>query len=135
MKKLYHITDVSNFVSIGRNGLIANEDGNVFLFENVSFTVKGIVTEPTPVADWIATNQVFLYDKYLMVEVDVDGLDLLPDNVAEFTAPYQYIHKGNIPIERIEIFGIMASRPTSCPSWDSEMEQITAGVIIRKRRK
>lgn len=102
--KLYHITYSNNAYSIIHNGLKANENGDVFLFDNKS--VKKIYFKDyVSVADIIAVEQLFI-DEYVMLEVDVSGLELLTDDVGELTASLQYIYKGDIQPERITPYGI-----------------------------
>lgn len=112
MKLLYHISEVENIDSILNDGLKANEDGVVYLFDNVSFNKLKVDTKTMKpqiitinVSDEIAKNQVFL-TKFAMFEVDVDGLKLEADKVPEESAKFQYIHKGSIPADRIEFAGV-----------------------------
>lgn len=112
MKLLYHISEVENIDSILENGLRANEDGCVYLFENVSFnklTVNLKTMKPEiiniAVADEIAKTQLFLKE-YAMFEVDVEGLKLKADNVAEQCAGYHYIYHGSISADRIDYAGV-----------------------------
>lgn len=106
--KLYHITDTKNAYSIIHNGLKANENGDVFLFENKS-VMKITYKDYIPVADVIAVEQLFL-DKYMMFEVDVRGLELSTDDVGELTASIQYIYRGDISADRITPFGIFDTK-------------------------
>lgn len=106
--KLYHITDTKNAYSIIHNGLKANENGDVFLFENKS-VMKITYKDYIPVADVIAVEQLFL-DKYMMFEVDVSGLELSTDDVGELTASIQYIYRGDISADRITPFGIFDTK-------------------------
>lgn len=105
--KYYHITRNSEKIisSILSEGLKDNEEGDIFLFENKSFGINGIINN---VADHIAANQIFL-NKYVMFEVDTDGIngDLIPDRVADYSAKFQWIAKQPIiEAKHINIFGI-----------------------------
>ena len=102
--KLYHITDTKNAYSIIHNGLKANEDGDVFLFDNKSIK-KILYKDYISIADVIAVEQLFL-EEYVMFEIDVRGLELEYDEVGELTTKLQYIHKGDIDKERITPYGI-----------------------------
>lgn len=95
-KTYYHITDPKNIDNILWEGLRANEDGEIFLFED-----KGIINRLTnqiiSVADHIALNQVGL-SEYAMFAVDADGVEgeLEPDNVGEASARCQWIARQSI---------------------------------------
>jgi hypothetical protein len=104
--KYYHIVkfDRKIIASILKDGLKANEDGEIFLFENKSIQINGVKNF---ISDHIACNQIFV-DEYVMFEIDSEGFntDLIPDNVAEFAAKWQWILKQHIIEPRfIEIFG------------------------------
>lgn len=111
-KLLYHISDVDNISSILESGLKLNEDGEIFLFEDVNFLNlwtdfeegKVYLVEQR-VANNIALNQIGLAN-YAMFEINVDGLTLEPDNVAEITARHQYICREAIGQERVKLFGV-----------------------------
>lgn len=112
MNLLYHISEVENIDSILENGLRANEDGCVFLFDDVSFnklTVDLETMKPkiitVAVADEIAKTQLFM-KKYAMFEVNVEGLKLEADNVAEQCANFHYIYHGSISADRIDLAGV-----------------------------
>lgn len=87
----YHITALENVPSILEKGLLANEDGEIFLFENkaVGYPEKGIMIY---VADHIALNQVGLKE-YVMLEISSDGITckLVNDDVAEICSKHQWI--------------------------------------------
>lgn len=87
--KYFHIASFENVAKITMSGLLANEDGQIFLFENESFSVNGVVNS---VADCIAHTQVFL-PEYVILEIDSKGLnvELIKDNVGEFSARWQWI--------------------------------------------
>lgn len=95
---LYHITPKENVDSILKNGLIANEQNNVFLFED--YLVKWHNGKEVYVDEIIAANQLFLKE-FALFFINADGLELIKDDVAELTAEFQFIHKGNIPKERL----------------------------------
>jgi len=112
-KKYYHITDVKNKTSILKNGLRANEEGFIFLFENVS-TINRDTNIQNTVSDMIAANQLSL-EEYAMFEIDSKGINenLLKDEVAEFSAKNQFIAKQeNIAPQFINLFGIYKTEYT-----------------------
>jgi hypothetical protein len=83
--KYYHITrnDQQTLQSIRDNGLRANEQGEIFLFENRAFSLNGVVNY---VADHIANNQIFA-DEYIMFEVNSKGITTLErEDIGEFPA-------------------------------------------------
>lgn len=96
-KYYYHVTKIDNLQSILNEGLKANEDGEIYLFVNGTIynqygaiidkdkkEAKVGVTMQT-VADCICMNQIFEYDKCVMLKVDSRGIDgeLVEDVVAE----------------------------------------------------
>ena len=93
MNKYYHITnaDIKILNSILINGLMGDDEGNIFLFEDKSITINGIRNN---ISDCIAHNQLFLSEYYLL-EINSKGIkgELLQDNVAEFSAQWQWIVK------------------------------------------
>jgi hypothetical protein len=113
MKKYYHITEKKNMQSILQNGLIANELNEIFLFENkiLENTKTGITNN---VSDCIAKNQLFL-EEYIMFEIKDKGFEvhLINDDVAELTAPQQWILKqSKIDRKHINVFGIFKTNFT-----------------------
>lgn len=117
-KYFYHITAPENIESILLYGLRANEEGDIFLFENKSIGSVGVGlngegklcfgTIRTLIADRIALNQIGL-TKYAMFEVSSDGIegDLINDNVAELSSPFQWIAKQEtIAPEFLDLFGV-----------------------------
>lgn len=95
---LYHITPKENVKSILKNGLLANDQNDVFLFEN--YLVKWHNGKEVYVDEIIAANQLCLTE-FALFFVNADGLELIKDDVAELTAEFQYIHKGNVAKERL----------------------------------
>jgi hypothetical protein len=96
-KTLYHVTSLENVESIKRNGLMCNEEGEIFLFTALEIkTTRNIDWEPLKVPDSIAVNQLGL-EKYVLIQIEIDttGISgkLEADNVAESTAKYQFILK------------------------------------------
>lgn len=87
----YHITEVKNKKSILKNGLKCNEDEEIYLFENKSICWNGVVNT---IANCIAKNQIFL-DDFIMFEINPIAFEtiLIPDEVGEFSAKYQWILK------------------------------------------
>lgn len=87
----YHITKPENEKTILRTGIKCDEDGNIFLFENVAVGAKDGIAH-VAVSDMIAANQIFL-KSFVMFEIDPAGFscDLIPDDVGEYTARWQWI--------------------------------------------
>ena len=87
--KYYHITDKKNLSTILKEGLKANEEGDIFIFENKSIVFNSVVNT---VADCIAHNQIFL-DEYVMIEIAFEGItsEVINDNVAELSSALQWI--------------------------------------------
>lgn len=95
MEKYYfHITKFENLNSILKKGLKANEDGEIFIFNNVSFKVPELSDVINKVADHIATNQIFIKE-YILIRISSKGIvsELINDNVAELTSQWQWIVK------------------------------------------
>ncbi len=100
----YHITAKENALSILKEGLKANSEGEIFLFDNISvrtitakFNVNGKpISENTiiNVADHIAKSQLFLKE-YVMFEVDSRGFEteLIQDVCGEICFMAQWILK------------------------------------------
>jgi hypothetical protein len=80
----YHISDIKNKNKILKEGLKANE-GMIFLFSEIT------------VADDIAFSQVGITE-FSVFEIDPNGINVtpIPDNVAEFSAKFQWIVKQNL---------------------------------------
>jgi hypothetical protein len=88
IKRLFHISTIDNLESIKEKGLLLNDDGELFLFDETDFKYYKFGT--FKVSELIAWNQLFLKD-YIVVEVEVEMDDLIGDDVAECTRDYQYI--------------------------------------------
>jgi hypothetical protein len=104
--KYYHITknNKKTIDSILKKGLLCNEYGDIFLFENLSFIANGVKNY---VSDHIACNQLFL-KTYSMFEIDSEGIttELISDNVAELCWKQQWIvHQPFISPCYINLFG------------------------------
>ena len=102
--KYYHITAKKNLSTILKEGLKANEEGEIFLFENKSIVANSVVNT---VADCIAHNQVFL-DEYVMLEIANEGItsELINDNVGEISSSVQWIAKQPlIEVKYLEFYG------------------------------
>lgn len=99
-KIFWHITKKENLESIKKNGIKANEYNEVFLLDD-SEIQHPLHTQSFFVSKFVALNQLFL-DEFVILAVDVEGLELEPDNVAELTAKWQYIYKGDINPNRIK---------------------------------
>lgn len=80
--KYYHISPTEFKESIIANGLKANDDGDIFVFNLLEQ------------ANWIAINQVFI-QTYTLFEINSSGFIAEPiqDNVAESGANTQFIIK------------------------------------------
>lgn len=78
--KYYHVTDFGSFVKIKSEGLRANKEGEIFVFDDI---------EAIPYA---AINQLFLTD-YAIFEIDSSGItgNIENDNAAELTSKHQFI--------------------------------------------
>lgn len=100
-KIFWHITQKENLESILKNGIKANDENEVFLLDDREVVIKCKCDKPFLVSKAVALEQLFLTE-FVIIAVDVEGLELLPDDVAELTAPFQYIYKGNIPTKRIK---------------------------------
>ena len=118
MKKLYHITTSERVKSILSDGLIANygesvnsgvsEEGYIYLFENKSY-IHPLFGNAVYVADDIAMNQLFINGKYVMLEIDTDGIngELEHDDVAEFASFAQWkVKQDKIDKQYINVFGV-----------------------------
>lgn len=88
VKRLFHISPIDNLESIKEKGLLLNDDGELFLFDETDFKYYKFGT--FKVSELIACNQLGLKD-YIVVEVEVEMDDLIGDDVAEITRDYQYI--------------------------------------------
>jgi hypothetical protein len=99
-KIFWHITKKENLENIKKNGIKANEDNEVFLLDD-SEIQHPFHTQSFFVSKFVALNQLFL-NEFVIIAVDVEGLELEPDDVAELTAKYQYIYKGDIKPNRLK---------------------------------
>lgn len=94
MKRYFHITRKENLKSIKKNGLTSNKEGDIFLFEFERY-VHPVFNETNYVINHIAENQAFIDGECILIEVNPAGFenDLFSDDVAEFTARWQWILK------------------------------------------
>lgn len=106
VKRLFHISPVENLESIKEKGLLLNDDGELFLFDETDFKYYKFGT--FKVSELIAWNQLFLKD-YIVVEVEVEMDDLIGDAVAECTRDYQYISYEPIEPNKIKSITIGSS--------------------------
>lgn len=122
MAKYYHITAKENLQAIIDSGIRANEDGEIFLFENETIFYTGIAEDTKgkkvlgrckiAIADKIAADQIFLKE-YVMLEIDSKGLNLalVKDEVAEFSAGRQWIARQPIIYPKyISLFGYYVTK-------------------------
>jgi len=106
-KQYFHLTSKENSISILQNGLKANKEGDIFLFENKTITAK-FLNKSIAVADHIALNQIGL-DEFVMFSIKSKGIngEIINDNVGEITSRQQWILKQNfIKPEHIDVYGI-----------------------------
>lgn len=96
---LFHITKPENVESILKNGLMANSDRQIFLYEgriietNCFVKINGelwMCRARDSVERLIAANEVFI-KIYSVLRVDVRGIELHPDDVAEIGSKWQWI--------------------------------------------
>lgn len=116
VKRLFHISPVENLESIKEKGLLLNDDGELFLFDETDF--KYFMFGTFKVSELIACNQLFLKD-YIVVEVEVDDKELIGDAVAECTRDYQYISHNPIPPSSIKSITI-----GNCETYINTMQKI-----------
>ena len=114
--KYYHITkkSIKTRRSILEKGLLCNEFGEIFLFENksIGFEQQGFKPIRNYVADIIAATQIFVKE-YDMFEIDLKGIvsELVPDNVAEIPSSFQWIVKQNkIQPEYIQLYAVCKTK-------------------------
>lgn len=103
-KYYYHLTSTKNLQSILKDGLRANEDGDIFIFINGTIynqygciidkdkkEAKIGLTKQT-VADHICINQIFKFNEFVMLKIDSRGIsgELVEDVVGEIPS---YLHK------------------------------------------
>lgn len=106
LKRLFHISPIDNLDSIKEKGLLLNDDGELFLFDETDFKYYKFGT--FKVSELIACNQLGLKD-YIVVEVEVDDKELIGDDVAECTRDYQYISYEPIEPNKIKSITIGSS--------------------------
>jgi len=105
---LYHLTDPRNIDSITREGLRANDDGEIYLFTELV------------IANTLAVNQVCLRE-YALFQIDPEGITggLHKDDVAELSAPYQRIvRQDGIDPRYIQYVGTRDSVTDRPTEWD-----------------
>lgn len=117
MKKiLFHISPIENLESIKENGLLLNDDGELFLLDESK--VKYYIFGEFKVSELIAWNQLSLKE-YLMIEVEVEMDELIGDEVAELTRDYQYISYKPIAPNKIKSITI-----SNCDNYINAMEKV-----------
>lgn len=116
VKRLYHISPIENLDSIKEKGLLLNDDGELFLYDETD--IKYYMFGTFKVSELIAWNQLFLKD-YIVVEVEVDDKGLIGDAVAEITRDYQYISYE--PIEPNKIKNITIG---NCETYINAMKKL-----------
>ena len=89
--KYYHITKKENAFSIAFLGLKANENGEIFLFNDWTFTTRKN-KKTVLICDLIAKNQLF-FDEFIIYEINPKGIKgkIENDNVAELTSKNQWV--------------------------------------------
>jgi len=106
--QLKHLTPEENLPAILKEGLAANDDGEIFAYTD------------DLVADTIAKNQVFT-KRYAVLLIDPAGVtgNVVDDNVSEFSAGYQRIitqkRIGPQHLRHTGTFDVVTARPTA---WD-----------------
>ena len=80
--KLYHLTPYEKAERIMNEGLVADAEGYIFAFTDLL------------IANTLAKDQIFT-DRYCVFRINRKGVtgEIMPDNVAEFSAPFQRIIK------------------------------------------
>lgn len=90
-----HATALENLDSIIKNGIKANENGEIFLYEDCFFTCPPLYAN-CYVGDHIAENQIFIqgeeYVNFIIPSYEITGV-LERDNVGEITSRMQWIAK------------------------------------------
>jgi hypothetical protein len=105
----FHITAVEKIDSVRKNGIKANEDGQIFVFTSM------IVSEA------IATNQLGFVDEFAVFRIDSKGItgEVIMDLDAEFEAPYQrIIIQEKISKRHIEFIGSFIINPNEPTEWE-----------------
>lgn len=93
-----HLTRLENIDSIIENGIRANEDGEIFIYED-GFITNQIWEKPRYIGDLIAINQTFSCDEngryanFIIDPKDIELEKLENDNVAELSSKLQWILK------------------------------------------
>lgn len=118
LKRLFHISPIDNLDSIKEKGLLLNDDGELFLFDETDFKYYKFGT--FKVSELIACNQLGLKDYIVVeVEVEIDLDDLICDDVAECTRDYQYICETPIPPSSIKSITV-----SNCERYINTMKKI-----------
>lgn len=116
VRRLFHISPIENLESIKEKGLLLNDDGELFLYDEAE--IKYYMFGTFKVSELIAWNQLSLKD-YIVVEVEVEMDDLIGDAVAEITRGFQYISYN--PIEPSQIKSITVS---NCENYINAMKKV-----------
>ena len=116
VRRLFHISPIENLESIKEKGLLLNDDGELFLYDETD--IKYYMFGTYKVSELIAWNQLFLKD-YIVVEVEIDDKGLIGDAVAEVTRDYQYISYN--PIEPSQIKSITIG---NCENYINAMKKL-----------
>ena len=107
-----HATAMENLDSIIKNGIKANELGEIYLYEDREILLPEIIAwrtiPPTRregelvgfyIGDAIIKNQIFMPgEKYVNFFIPAEAIacELERDNVGEFTAPWQHIARQSV---------------------------------------
>ncbi len=108
-RNLFHVTDPTKVKSILRRGLRANEEGFIFVFSDERL------------ANSIAIGQLFL-PTYGLLSIDGEGIygDVMPDEVAELAAPWQWIIEQPVITPKfIRFLGNRATEAGPDPGWEA----------------
>lgn len=114
----YHVSNIKNVDSILEKGLLADEEGNIFLFINKLIDEPGIARNKQgklcigikrrSVANTIALNQLGLKE-YALFEISAKGIDgeLINDDVEELASVFHRVAKQpQIKPEFIKLCGV-----------------------------
>lgn len=122
----FHVTDVKNIEQIRRNGIKANKDGHIFVFNN------------SIVAETIAANQCGLIERFALFMIDSRGVTgkVIMDRVAEFSAPYQrIIIQDQIHKKYITFFASVVIDYNEPSPWDIFLLKKLEGLTPKKAKK
>ena len=120
----YHVTEVENVDSILKNGLKADEEGLIYVYDTYSVDLEGV---DIFLSDIITLGQLG-YKKYAVIKVNAEPYRKYakPDNVGELCASYHRILK--VKIIKPEDIELLEIRDTDITSYGYFIQY-----ILRKR--